>query len=557
MWSKYNRFFSTHGGGIKGDIVCTLRNMRYNLPNGQLLFDNLNLSFLNGAKIGILGPNGCGKSTLIKIIGDMGLDKYNLQGERWVKDGMKIGYLAQEPKLDETRNVYENIMDGLKDTQQLLDEFYRVSEAMGEDGADFDALLEKQSKLQNQIEHLDCWDFSYQVEIAMAALRVPDGASNVQTLSGGEKRRVALCRLLLEKPDMLLLDEPTNHLDAESVRWLENYLRDYKGTVVSITHDRYFLDNVAGWILELVRGMPHIYQGNYSFYLQEKQNRMDKESKSGKAKARNLKRELEWIQAHQGRLGTNKARLKKTNSKDTRGNEDRHKVDEGQITIPAGPRLGKKVIIAEQLSKSYDGRVLFQNLSFTIEPKSIIGIIGGNGSGKSTLVDILSGRTTPDTGTVTLGQTVQLGHVSQTRVELNDKNSVFEEAAGGNNVVTVNGQEINARAYVASFNLRGAAQEKRVSALSGGERNRLQLAKVLLHGHNVLILDEPTNDLDVETLRSLEMALLSFDGVVLVISHDRYFLDRISTHTMAFEGEGKVNYFEGNYSEYAAINNSK
>ncbi|CAK4674524.1 unnamed protein product [Aphanomyces euteiches] len=536
------------GGGIPGDFVAHVRGVGVSLPNGKKLFENMNLGFLNGAKIGILGSNGSGKSTLMKVLA--GVTK-EYDGERWTKPGLRIGYLQQEPHLDPKKTVFENVMDGIKESTALLKRFDEVSAAMGEPDADFDKLLVEQAALQEMIELLNCWDLTYEVERAMAALRVPPGDADVTVLSGGERRRVALCRLVLEKPDMLLLDEPTNHLDAESVSWLETYLKGYKGTVLSITHDRYFLDNVAGWILELERGNTYVYEGNYTYFLEQKKNRLNMDNKREAQRAKQLAMELEWAQAHQGNKKGSKARQRQIEQ--LKGDDSFHRQEEGKIVIPRGARLGNKVLEVSNLSKTIDGKCLIKNLSFEIEPKSIVGIVGPNGAGKSTLFNIITGQMEPDSGTINIGKTVQMGFVTQSRKELKGRNTVYEEISGDNEFVEVNGDRINTRAFIASFNLKGPMQEKHVAKLSGGERNRVHLAKMLLGGHNVILLDEPTNDLDVDTLRSLEMALVDFEGVSMVISHDRWFLDRIATHILAYEGDGNATFFEGNYTEYEAM----
>ncbi|KAG3105413.1 Energy-dependent translational throttle protein [Phytophthora idaei] len=539
---------SNAGGGVPGDFVCHLRDVGMTIPGGKKLFERVSLGFLRGAKIGVLGPNGSGKSTLLKIVAGV---REDFDGERWVKDGLKVGYLPQEPQLDPSKNVYENIMDGLKESQTLLAKFDEVSMAMGEPDADFDALLEEQAKLQDQIENLGCWDLSHEVEKAMAALRVPAADADVEVLSGGERRRVALCRLLLEKPDMLLLDEPTNHLDAESVHWLEDFLQKYRGTVLSITHDRYFLDNVAGWVLELDRGETYAYEGNYTEWLTQRRNRFNMQRKSDAIRAKQIASEIAWSRDHQGSKKANKARLRKLQEMESSGFRASSRVEEGRIVVPSGVRLGNKVIKVNNLRKQLDdGRVLFDKLSFEIPPHAIVGIVGGNGMGKSTLFNIIAGIEKPDQGSVEFGKTVSLGFVSQNRDELSGRRSVYEEISGDNEFVEIGGDRINTRAYIASFNLRGGMQEKKVGSLSGGERNRVHLAKMLLGGHNVVMLDEPTNDLDVDTLRSLEAALTDFDGVSMVISHDRWFLDRICSHIIAFEGDGRVEFFDGNYTEY-------
>ncbi|TDH71837.1 hypothetical protein CCR75_001779 [Bremia lactucae] len=539
---------SNAGGGVPGDFVCHLRDVGVTIPGGKRLFEHVSLGFLRGAKIGLLGPNGSGKSTLLKVIAGV---RQDFDGERWIKDGLKVGYLPQEPHLDPHKNVYENIMDGMKESEMLLSQFDQVSMAMGEPEADFDALLEEQSQLQDRIEQFNCWDSSHEVAKAMAALRVPAAEANVEVLSGGERRRVALCRLLLEKPDLLLLDEPTNHLDAESVHWLEDYLQKYRGTVLSITHDRYFLDNVAGWVLELDRGETYAYEGNYRQWLTQRRNRFNMQRKSDSIRAKQIASEIAWSRDHQGSKKATKARVRKLQEMESSGSQASLRVEEGQIVVPSGSRLGNKVIQVHNLRKQLDnGRVLFKKLSFEIPRHAIVGIVGGNGMGKSTLLNIIAGIEAPDEGSVELGKSVSLGFVSQSREELRCRRTVYEEISGDNEFVEIGGDRINTRAYIASFNLRGPMQEKQVSRLSGGERNRVHLAKMLLGGHNVVMLDEPTNDLDVDTLRSLENALTTFDGVSLVISHDRWFLDRICSHIIAFEGNGQVGFYDANYTEY-------
>ncbi|RHY45847.1 hypothetical protein DYB30_012287 [Aphanomyces astaci] len=519
------------GGGIPGDFIAHVKDLGVSLPNGKKLFENMNLAFLNGAKIGILGSNGSGKSTLMKVIAGVNKD---FDGERWTKPGLRIGYLQQEPQLDPNKTVFENVMDGIKESTALLKQFDDVSAAMGEPDADFDKLLDEQAKLQERIELLDCWDLTYEVERAMAALRVPPGDSDVTVLSGGERRRVALCRLVLEKPDILLLDEPTNHLDAESVGWLETYLKSYKGTVLSITHDRYVMKTRDG---ALERGNNYVYEGNYTYFLEQKRNRLSMDKKREAVRSRQLAMELEWVQTHQGNKKGTKARQRQIDELKNDGIN--------------------WVLVVSNLSKTIDGKCLIKNLSFEIEPNSIVGIVGPNGAGKSTLFNIIAGEMDADAGSVTLGQTVQMGFVTQSRKELKSRNTVYEEISGDNEFVEVNGDRINTRAYIASFNLKGQMQEKHVGKLSGGERNRVHLAKMLLGGHNLILLDEPTNDLDVDTLRSLEMALAEFGGVSMVISHDRWFLDRIATHILAYEGDGHATFFEGNYTEYEATKAKK
>nr|CCA22977.1 ATPbinding Cassette (ABC) Superfamily putative [Albugo laibachii Nc14] len=540
--------------GISTDIICHLRDVGVTIPGGKTLFDNLGMNFIRGAKIGILGSNGSGKSTLLKIIAGVRSD---FDGDRWIKDETRVGYLPQEPVLDPSKTVYENIMDGLTQCQSLMSDFDRISAEMGEPDADFDRLLEEQGELQERIDQLGCWELSHEIDRAMQALRVPPKESSVVTLSGGERRRVALCRLLLEKPDILLLDEPTNHLDATSVAWLEAYLMNYKGTVIAVTHDRYFLDNVVGWILELDRGKTFAYEGNYSKWLEQKQNRLNTQQKSDIVRSKQIAKELEWTRAHQGNKKGNKARTRKLESMDA---TRQSRITEGQIVIPSGPRLGTKVIRVCNVSKRIpeNNRILFEKVNFEVSPNSIVGIVGGNGTGKSTLLKVIAGIEEPDEGFVELGKTVSLGVVSQTRDELHSRKTVYETISQDNDIVELEGGErMHARAYIAAFNLRGPMQERYVATLSGGERNRVHLAQMLLGGHNVILLDEPTNDLDMETLRSLETALAeTFEGVALVISHDRYFLDRICTHIIAFE-DGKVRFFDGNYSEYERSRSSK
>ncbi|KAL0585233.1 hypothetical protein ABG067_004937 [Albugo candida] len=540
--------------GISTDIICHLRDVGVTIPGGKMLFDNLGMNFIRGAKIGILGSNGSGKSTLLKIIAGVRRD---FDGDRWIKAETRVGYLPQEPILDPSKTVYENIMDGLQQCQSLMNAFDKISIDMGEPDADFDRLLQEQGDLQERIDQLGCWELSHEIERAMQALRVPPKDSSVVTLSGGERRRVALCRLLLEKPDILLLDEPTNHLDAASVAWLEAYLMNYKGTVIAVTHDRYFLDNVVGWILELDRGQTFVYEGNYTKWLEQKQNRLNTQQKSDIVRAKQIAKELEWTRTHQGNKKGNKARARKLQSIDA---TRQSRITEGQIVIPNGPRLGSKVIQVRNVTKRIpeNNRILFQKVNFDIPPNSIVGIVGGNGTGKSTLLKVIAGIEMPDEGSVELGKTVSLGVVSQTRDELHSRKTVYETISQDNDIVVLEGgEQIHARAYIAAFNLRGPMQERYVSTLSGGERNRVHLAQMLLGGHNVILLDEPTNDLDVETLRSLETALVeTFEGVALVISHDRYFLDRICTHIIAFETE-KVRFFDGNYSEYERAKMSK
>lgn len=517
-------------------------------PGGRKVFENIWLSFYPGAKIGVLGVNGAGKSTLLKIMA--GLDKdYN--GEAWAAEGVTVGYLPQEPHLDPTKTVQENVMDALGATKGLLDRFNEVSNAMGDPDADFDALLTEQADLQERIDAADAWDIDRTVEIAMDALRCPPGDADVSKLSGGEKRRVALCKLLLAKPDMLLLDEPTNHLDAESVAWLQRFLADYKGTVVMVTHDRYFLDNVTGWILELDRGSGIPWEGNYSSWLEQKQQRLEQEGRQEDARQKQLSQELEWVrQSPRARQAKSKARIQAY--EELLAQSGKEATSDAQIIIPTPPRLGNVVIEAEHIKKGFGDRLLIDDLSFRLPPGGIVGIIGPNGAGKTTLFRMITGQDTPDEGTFRVGETVKLGYVDQSRDALEDKKTVWEEISGGLDVVELGKRSMPSRAYVSAFNFRGSDQQKKVGQLSGGERNRVHLAKMLKSGANVLLLDEPTNDLDVETLRALEDALTTFPGCAVVISHDRWFLDRIATHILAFEGDSQVVWFEGNYQDYEA-----
>ncbi|MEE3625495.1 energy-dependent translational throttle protein EttA [Nitrospirillum sp. BR 11752] len=517
-------------------------------PGGRKVFENIWLSFYPGAKIGVLGVNGSGKSTLLKIMA--GLDKdYN--GEAWAADGVSVGYLPQEPQLDPNKNVQENVMDALGATKGLLDRFNEVSNAMADPDADFDALIAEQAELQEKIDAADAWDIERTVDIAMDALRCPPGDADVTKLSGGEKRRVALCKLLLSKPDMLLLDEPTNHLDAESVAWLQRFLADYKGTVVMVTHDRYFLDNVTGWILELDRGSGIPYEGNYSSWLEQKEKRLAQEGRTEDARQKQLAQELEWVrQSPRARQAKSKARIQAY--EELLAQSTKEAITDTQIVIPVPPRLGNVVIEAEHLKKGFGDRLLIDDLSFRLPPGGIVGIIGPNGAGKTTLFRMITNQDTPDAGTFKVGETVKLGYVDQSRDALNPNKTVWEEISGGLDVIELGKKSMPSRAYVSAFNFRGSDQQKKVGQLSGGERNRVHLAMMLKSGANVLLLDEPTNDLDVETLRALEEALVSFAGCAVVISHDRWFLDRIATHILAFEGESQVVWFEGNYQDYEA-----
>jgi sulfate-transporting ATPase len=528
--------------------VYVMKGLTKIFPGGKKVLENVWLSFYPGAKIGILGPNGAGKSTLMKIMA--GYDK-DFSGEAWAAQGARVGYLAQEPQLDPTKTVQENVMEALKETKALVDRFEEVSMKLGEveDPDEMTALIDEQAELQEKIEAADAWDLDRTVEIAMDALRCPPGDADVAMLSGGEKRRVALCRLLLEKPDLLLLDEPTNHLDAESVAWLERHLQEYAGTVALVTHDRYFLDNVTGWILELDRGQGIPYEGNYSAWLEQKQKRLEQEAKAEQSRQKQLAHELEWIrQSPKARQAKSKARISAYET--MLAESGKGQTGEAQIVIPTPPRLGGMVIEAEGIAKGFGDRLLIDDLSFRLPPGGIVGVIGPNGAGKTTLFRMITGQDQPDTGSFKVGDTVVLGYVDQSRDALDAKKTVWEEMSGGLDVIELGKKSMPSRAYVAAFNFRGPDQQKKVGQLSGGERNRVHLAKMLKSGANVLLLDEPTNDLDVETLRALEEALLNFPGTVLVISHDRWFLDRIATHMLAFEGDSHVEWFAGNFSDY-------
>ena len=529
------------------DYVFTMyRADKFYGPERQVLA-NISLSFLPGAKIGVLGPNGAGKSTLLRVMA--GREELS-SGAAELAPGATVGLLEQEPELDEGKDVRGNVEDGVRPLRDLLDRFNAVSARFAEPDADFDALLAEQATVQEQIDRHDAWTLDATLDRAMDALRLPDGDRDVTTLSGGERRRVALCRLLLSSPDLLLLDEPTNHLDAESVAWLERTLAEYRGTVVAVTHDRYFLDNVAGWILELDRGRGIPYQGNYSGWLEQKQARLAGEEKQESARRRALARELEWVRSSpKARHAKSKARL---GAYERLLAEERDvRLDRVEIHIPAGPRLGDLVVEAESLRKGYGDRLLLEDLSFSLPPGGIVGVIGPNGAGKTTLFRMIAGEETPDAGELRVGDTVELAYVDQSRAGLEPGNTVWQEISGGHDTIELGTREINSRQYVSWFNFRGPDQQKRVQDLSGGERNRLHLAKLLRSGGNVLLLDEPTNDLDVDTLRALEDALLEFAGCAVVISHDRWFLDRIATHVLHFDGDSQATWFEGSYAEFA------
>ena len=510
------------------------------------VLNNINLQFYQGAKIGIVGPNGAGKSTLMKIMAGIDTD---YAGEAWPGENITVGYLPQEPELDPNKTVLENVKDGARETADMVERFNQIGIEMGEEDADFDALSEEMAELQDKIDAVDGWTLDNQLEIAMEALRCPPSDASVENLSGGEKRRVALTRLLIQKPGILLLDEPTNHLDAESVNWLENHLAEYAGAVLMITHDRYFLDNVVGWILELDRGSYYPYEGNYSTYLDKKAKRLAQEEREDSGRQRALSEELEWIrQTPKGRQTKSKARLRKFEQ--LQDAQSDRKPGKAQIVIQVPERLGSQVIEAHGISKSFGDKLLFEDLSFTLPPGGIVGIIGPNGAGKSTLFKIITGQEQPDSGTIKIGDTVHLGYVDQSRDDLTASNNVWEEISDGLDYMKVNGHDTSTRAYVGAFNFKGADQQKNVGKLSGGERNRVHMAKMLKEGGNVLLLDEPTNDLDVETLRALEDAIENFAGCAVVISHDRFFLDRLATHILAFEGNSHVEWFEGNFEAY-------
>ena len=528
--------------------VYVMNRLSKSWPGGKEVLKNISLSFLPGAKIGVLGLNGAGKSTLLKIMAGI---ETEFQGEAWAADGIKVGYLAQEPELDPSLDVAGNVLVGMGRAKQLVDRFNEVSAKFAEEMTDeeMNAVISEQAELQEEIDAIDAWDLERKAEIAMDALRVPSGDADVSKLSGGEKRRVALCQLLLSAPDMLLLDEPTNHLDAESVAWLQKFLHDFPGTVVTITHDRYFLDEVAGWILELDRGAGIPYEGNYSGWLEQKQKRLLQEGRADDARVKSLSRELDWVRsAPKARQAKSKARI---NAYEKLLAEDQNRqVDVATISIPAGPRLGDVVLNATGLCKAFGDRLLIDNLSFRLPPGGIVGVIGPNGAGKSTLFRMITGDEAPDAGEFDLGETVKLGYVDQSRDALEDKQTVWQVISEGMEEIELGKRTIQSRAYVGQFNFKGGDQQKQVGQLSGGERNRVHLARMLKSGANLLLLDEPTNDLDVDTLRALEEALLEFAGCAVVVSHDRWFLDRIATHILAFEGDSHVEWFEGNYEAY-------
>ncbi|MDE4099878.1 energy-dependent translational throttle protein EttA [Phaeobacter gallaeciensis] len=509
-------------------------------PGGKKCFENIHLSFLPGVKIGVVGVNGAGKSTLLRIMA--GIDK-DFTGEAWAAEGAKVGYLPQEPQLDESLSVRENVMLGVAEKKAILDRYNELAMNYSDETA------EEMAKLQDEIDAQNLWDLDSQIDVSMEALRCPPDDADVKTLSGGEKRRVALCKLLLEAPDMLLLDEPTNHLDAETIAWLQQHLIDYKGTILCVTHDRYFLDDITSWILELDRGAGVPWEGNYSSWLEQKAKRLEQEAREDKSKQKTLERELEWMrQGQKARQAKSKARIAAYN--EMANQSEREKVGRAQIVIPNGPRLGSKVIEVHGLSKHYGDKQLIEGLDFSLPPGGIVGVIGPNGAGKSTLFRMLTGQEQPDDGTVEFGDTVKLSYVDQSRDDLNDNETVWEAISGGTEIIELGDAQVNSRAYCSSFNFKGGDQQKKLNLLSGGERNRVHMARLLKEGGNVLLLDEPTNDLDVETLRALEDALVDFAGCAVVISHDRFFLDRICTHILAFEGDAHVEWFEGNFEDY-------
>jgi ATP-binding cassette ChvD family protein len=532
---------------VAPQFIYVMKGLRKVVPPSRIILDDIWLSFYPGAKIGVLGPNGAGKSSLLKIMAGVDTD---FQGEAWAAKGTKIGYLPQEPELDPTLDVRGNVEKAVSWQRALLDEFNAISARFAEpmDDDEMTKLLDKQAAVQEKIDALDLWNLDNKIEVAMDALRLPPGDADVTNLSGGERRRVALCRVLLEQPDLLLLDEPTNHLDAESVAWLEHHLESFPGTVVAITHDRYFLDNVAKWILELDRGKGVPYEGNYSGWLEQKRARLAQEEKAASARQKTLERELEWVRmAPRARQAKNKARLQAYEQLASEAQLDR--IVQNEIVIPPAPRLGNDVVVAEKIGKAFGDKLLFENVSFSLPRAGIVGIIGPNGAGKTTLFRMITGKETPDSGTLKVGDTVVLSYQDQTRT-LEGRRTVWEEISGGEEVIPVGKKEMNSRAYASAFGFKGADQQKLVANLSGGERNRLHLAKTLMTGGNLLLLDEPTNDLDVDTLRALEEAVLDFSGCAVIISHDRWFLDRVATHILAYEGDSEVVWFEGNYQAY-------
>jgi ATP-binding cassette ChvD family protein len=535
---------------MAGEYIFTMRDLRKVVPPSREILKGIYLAFYPGAKIGVLGSNGAGKSTLLRIMA--GVDK-DFLGDARPLPGTRIGYLPQEPQLDPSKDVRGNVMQGVREQQALLDQFHEISAKFAEpmDDEEMNRLLEKQGNLQERIDALGLWELDHKIDLAMDALRLPPGDADVGKISGGERRRVALCRLLLEQPDMLLLDEPTNHLDAESVWWLERYLAEFKGTVVAVTHDRYFLDNVAGWILELYQGAGIPWEGNYSSWLEQKEQRLAQEEKQASARQKTLQHELEWIRmSPRARQAKSKARI--TRYEELREAAERQTDGSVEILIPVPERLGDEVVVADRLTKGFGDRLLIDELTFSLPRGGIVGVIGPNGAGKTTLFRMITGQEEPDGGALKVGSTVQIAYVDQSRDALDPNRTVYEEISGGEDQLQFGRRTVNARAYAAGFNFRGADQQKKVGTLSGGERNRLHLAKLLRSGGNLLLLDEPTNDLDVDTLRALEEALLHFAGCAVVISHDRWFLDRIATHILAFEGDSEVVWFEGNYQDYAA-----
>src|SRR5829696_8600136 len=535
---------------MAGEYIFTMRDLRKVVPPSREILKGIHLSFFPGAKIGVLGANGAGKSSLLRIMA--GVDK-DFLGEARPLQGTRIGYLPQEPQLDPAKDVRGNVMDGVREQQAMLDQFNEITGKFAEpmDDDEMTRLLEKQGNLQERIDALSLWELDHKVDMAMDALRLPPGDADVDKISGGERRRVALCRLLLEQPDMLLLDEPTNHLDAESVWWLERYLAEFTGTVVAVTHDRYFLDNVAGWILELYQGAGIPWEGNYSSWLAQKERRLSQEEKQASARQKTLQRELEWIRmSPRARQAKSKARI--TAYEEPPGGSGRQEAGSTEILIPVPARLGDEVVVAERLSKGFGERLLIDDLSFALPRGGIVGVIGPNGAGKTTLFRMITNQEQPDGGSLKVGSTVQIAYVDQSRDALDPDNTAYQEISGGQDQLQFGRRSVNARAYCAGFNFRGADQQKKVGTLSGGERNRLHLAKLLKSGGNLLLLDEPTNDLDVDTLRALEEALLGFPGCAVVISHDRWFLDRIATHILAFEGNSHVEWFAGNFEEYEA-----